>query len=305
MKKIFLLACLTLSLSAAAGGDSLRFFAPAPAFHAGRFGAVAGGEAALYTASVIGLSQVWYVDYPRVGFHFFNDNPEWLGMDKIGHVMTSSTIGRYGMDLLRWSGVRPSRARWYGGSLGFAYLATLEVFDGFSQGWGFSWGDIGANATGAAFVIGQDALWQEQRFTLKYSFRNTGLSAYRPELLGDSPAQRLLKDYNSQTYWISFSPAAFSKEQCWWPRWLAVAAGYSGEGMTGGRENPPYVNAAGQTITFQRYREFSLSLDIDLSKIPTRSHVLKTVFESLGFLKIPAPGVVMGNGKMLGRVLCY
>ena len=43
-------------------------------------------EAAIGTATLIGLNQVWYADYPRSDFHFINDNAEWLQMDKVGHV---------------------------------------------------------------------------------------------------------------------------------------------------------------------------------------------------------------------------
>ena len=37
-----------------------------------------------YGGTLIGLNAIWYAKYPRSGFHFFNDNAEWLQMDKAG-----------------------------------------------------------------------------------------------------------------------------------------------------------------------------------------------------------------------------
>ena len=37
------------------------------------------------------------------------------------------------------------------------------------------------------------------------------------------------------------------------------------------------------------YRQFYLSLDVDLTKITTKSHFLKTLFSVFNTIKIPAP----------------
>ena len=39
---------------------------------------VAGGNVVAYSGTMIGLSSAWYKNYPRSGFHSFNDNKEWL-----------------------------------------------------------------------------------------------------------------------------------------------------------------------------------------------------------------------------------
>ena len=39
----------------------------------------------------------------------------------------------------------------------------------------------------------------------------------------------------------------------------------------------------------QDFRQFYLSLDIDLTKIETKSHFLKTLFSVFNTIKIPAP----------------
>jgi hypothetical protein len=59
--------------------------------------------------------------------------------------------------------------------------------------------DIIANASGTALFV----LWKEQRITPKFSFHTTQYAQYRPNVLGSSLAEQMLKDYNGQTYWLS------------------------------------------------------------------------------------------------------
>ncbi len=282
-----------------------KFFQPAFRFDKKRTTLVVGTETTLAAGSLIALGQVWYKDYPHTSFHFFNDNGEWEQMDKAGHIVTAYTVGRYGIRLLEWSGVSRTKAVWFGGLTGFVYQGAIEMLDGYSSEWGFSGGDISANAIGCGFLIGQEFLWREQRISFKYSFRKSNYAAYRPELLGTKWHEQILKDYNGQTYWASVNIASFLKDETRFPKFINLAFGYGANGMTGGHENPTMTNAAGNTITLNRYRQYYLSLDIDLTKIPTHSHFLKTVFETFGFLKIPAPGIELSDGKVYGRVFMY
>jgi hypothetical protein len=281
------------------------FFQPAFSFDKKRTVAVVGTETVLSTGSLIALNQIWYKQYPKTSFHFFNDNGEWLQMDKCGHAVTSYTIGRYGMRLLEWGGVERKKAIWFGGLTGLAYQSVLEMFDGFSSGWGFSSGDIYANAIGSGFLIGQEYLWKEQRISLKFGFHKSGYAQYRPELLGKNFHEQVLKDYNGQTYWASINIASFMNEETKFPKWINVAVGYGADGMTGGHFNPVMTNSSGNIISFERYRQYYLSLDIDLTKIPTDNYFLKTIFETIGFLKIPAPGLELAQGKIYGKWLVY
>src|SRR5690606_20640636 len=120
--------------------------------------------------------------------------------------------------------------------IGFAFLTAVEVFDGFSQEWGFSWGDMIANASGTGLYIGQELLWNEQRIIPKFSFHQTKFAAKRPETLGSSFQEQILKDYNGQTYWLSFNLHAFTKND-FFPKWLNVAIGHSATGMLYGNSS--------------------------------------------------------------------
>lgn len=269
--------------------DSLGFFEPSPTLHKGRLIGLSSSAGALYVGSMIGLNSLWYKDYPRSKFHFFNDNAEWLQMDKGGHMITSYYIGKYGIDLFKWTGMERKKAIWIGGSLGSVFQTTIEILDGFSSQWGASPGDLLANTMGSAIVITQALLWDEQRLVFRYSYHWTEETKYRPNLLGSNWQERWIKDYNGQTYWLSANIHSFlGNESSRFPRWLNVAVGYGAQGMIGGTENPIEYN--GQVLPhFTRYRQYYLALDIELGRIKTKSKLLKTLFNAVVLIKIPAP----------------
>ncbi len=282
--------------------ESLGFFERPDTLNKKRLKGLIVFESVGYAGSMYGLHQIWYKNQPRTSFHFFNDNDEWLGMDKVGHSVTSYYIGKAGIEMLRWTGVEDDKAIWYGGNLGLLYLTTLELFDGYSEGWGASLGDMIANVSGTALLIGQELGWGEQRLQLKFSSHLTDFADYRPAVLGSTFPERILKDYNGQTYWLSGNVHSFLNESSRFPQWLNIAVGYGADGMTGGDYNP-LLNEAGMAIpSFDRRRQYYLSLDVDLTKIRTRSGFLKALFGTVNFIKIPAPALELNEG---GTVKVY
>lgn len=262
-----------------------RFLTPSDTLNSKRKNAVFISEAAVSSAALVGLNQLWYADYPKSGFHFINDNQEWLQMDKVGHFYSSYHLGRLGSEMLQWSGFSPKKQLIYGAGLGFAFLTAVEVMDGFSSQWGASTGDVVANATGTALYVSQELLWKEQRITPKFSFHSTRFAKYRPEVLGSDFREQILKDYNGQTYWLSANLKSFFKDSKI-PKMLNVAIGYGADGMIVGKgENSLIIPDENQP----KSRQFYLSLDLDLTKIDTKSHFLKTFFSVFSVLKIPAP----------------
>ncbi|VXD13280.1 DUF2279 domain-containing protein [Marinoscillum sp. 108] len=255
-----------------------------------RFNTLLIGGGTLYTVSMIGLGSVWYQDFGR--FHFFNDNNSWGYMDKLGHTTTAYQIGRLSAKSLAWSGLDHQQATWYGGMTGLFFLTSVEVFDGLSEDWGFSIGDFTANTLGSAAFISQELIWSEQKVMLKWSYSGSPYAQYRPELLGSSSSQRWLKDYNGQTYWLSTNlRSTIFQNASRLPKWLNLAVGYGIDGYTGGNSNPS-ENEAGQTLPeFTRSGQYYLSLDVDLTKIETRSNLIRGLLGALNFIKIPLPGI--------------
>ena len=255
----------------------------------GRLVGVVVGTTVLYALSTYLLSKTWYTR--RVPFHTFDDNGEWLQMDKVGHATTAYAISRGEYELFRWSGVPDRTAALTGGAIALLFQSTLEVFDGHSEGWGFSKGDMAANAAGVALFVGQQVGWGQQPVSLRYSFRPSIYPQYRPELLGRSRFAQILKDYNGQQYWLSVNLAAVLPVGPSFPRWLNLDLGYSGSGMTGGRANPPLYGADGRPLVFRRVRQFYLAPDLDLVRLVPVASTGHLLLGATQFIKPPTPAL--------------
>lgn len=284
---------LFVFLSFSVLGQQLNtFLKPSDTLNVKRRNAVVISEAVLGTSALIGLNSLWYQDYEQSKFHTINDLNEWMQMDKVGHAFSAYQLARVGADVLNWSGVSKKNQLIYGATLGFTFLSAVEIFDGYSKEWGFSWSDIAANYLGTGLYIGQELLWQEQRVQLKYSFSKSPYANKRPDKLGDSFIEQMFKDYNGQTYWLSVNLDSFFKEVSF-PRWLNLAIGYGANSMLTGENET--VN---KMFTNQyRYRQFYLSFDVNLNNINTKSNVLKTIFSVLNVIKIPLPTVEFNSKK--------
>ena len=297
-----------------------QFLTHSDSLNTSRLKTVGIGTAAGFTGMMLYLDQIWYDQYDRSSFHFYKDGDEWLQVDKVGHAFTSYQGARWGKALLKWSGVEDKKAAVYGAPFGFLFLTGVEVMDGFSEGWGFSGSDMLANTAGVGLFLGQEALWQEQRIQLKYSlepvdyFNHPEVEARVEDVYGTG-FQKLFKDYNAQTYWLSATPYDFMAEDSKFPKWLAFSVGYSANGMLGGRFNywcndediKPEDCPVNQRIDFSnqvdRQRQFFLSADVDLTKIETNSALLKTLFGTFNMIKIPAPAVEFSGDEVHFRPL--
>ncbi len=263
---------------------------------------VAGGHAAAWTGTFIALNKAWYADYPKSDFHFFNDGSEWNQMDKAGHVWTAYQLSRVSAATWKWSGFSDRKAAWLGASSAVAFQSIIEIQDGFSEKWGFSWWDMLANVSGAGAYLAQQLAWRDQRIQVKLGYwpydYPADLVARRNELFGSGSFERILKDYNSQTYWASANLRSFFPRSGL-PAWLNLSLGYSSDLMLGGEENK-WTNADGVEVDrtdIARVRRFYLSVDADLTRIPTRSRFLRSVFYLVNAVKIPAPALEWNTGN--------
>lgn len=254
-----------------------------------RLYAVSGVAIGTSAATLIALNELWYKNYPKSSFHTFNDWDEWEGVDKVGHGFSSYYAGVVGYHSMRWTGLNENKSLAFGATWGLAWLTTIEIMDGFNTQWGFSWGDMASNAMGTGLFIGQQLAWREQRILPKFSFHTTEYAQHRPNLLGESFAEQVMKDYNGQTYWLSVNMHSFMKTESRFPKWLNVAVGYGAEGMIGGKGNPKYDDNGYALPQFTRYSQFYLSLDVDLRKIKTKSKFVNGVLTGLSWIKVPLP----------------
>ena len=287
--KFFIIIALASLLTQTALAQQ-DFFQPSPTFNSSRVIGVAVGEAVVGTAATLWLNYIWYKKFPHCRFHFFNDNAEWLNMDKVGHATTAYNIAAIQSDLLHWGGVKQGTACLIGTLTGLGFMTMIEVMDGHSTEWGFSKGDMLANISGCVLFEGQQLMWGEQRISLKYSYHHTLFAKYYPQELGKTWPQQMLKDYNGQTYWLSANIASFLPSSSNFPKWFNVAAGYGAEGMIGAVKNPEEVN--GQKIPyFDRYRQFYLSVDADFYRINGLSPLATTLLKVNRTAKMIAPAL--------------
>ncbi len=192
-----LLICISLTLSHGQNNDSLQRKKRLKPF------IIASSSA--YAVTLVGLNQLWYADFEREPFHFFNDNSEWNQMDKFGHLYSAFHISKFGYHSFRWAGLPERKAIFWGSMLSVIVLTPIEIFDGFSSEYGASYGDVIANTGGALLFFGQQKLWNEIRIHPKFSFNRTNFPARRPELLGSNLIEEIVKDYNAHQYWFSMT----------------------------------------------------------------------------------------------------
>jgi hypothetical protein len=254
------------------------------------------GLGTIWGGSLVALQSVWYDGYPKTKMHTFNDNAEWMQMDKLGHAYTSYRMTNVLKTIYKWTGVKHQKAVFLAGGITLGYMASLEVLDGQSAEWGFSWGDIGSNAFGVAAYTLQDAFFHNQVVLLKRGFSKSPYASIRPEILGSNYIEQYLKDYNGQTYWYSISPKSIWKNSSF-PHWLCFSFGYSVDAKINGM-NDSYTASNGQTYIANR--EYLFSLDIDVSKLPIKPLWLKKLILPINAIKIPFPSLLWRNGVCYG-----
>ncbi len=272
------LVCMLLSLSVQAQ-DSTQFkLKPL---------VIAGSSA--YLISLVALNQLWYADFERQPFQFFNDNAEWKQIDKLGHFYSAFHISQFSYKQLSKTHLSNKKSILWGALVSAIVLTPIEVFDGFSAEYGASVGDLVANTTGAMLFAGQQALWNEIRIHPKYSFNRTNYPQLRPEILGSNLSEELLKDYNAQHYWLSIDLSKFNKKL---PKWLNLAVGYGATDMVYARDSENEING------FNAQRQFFIALDFDFNEYKSRSRLINTLFYVVNMVKLPAPTLEIKENKI-------
>lgn len=271
-----------------------NFFQPAKEPIKKRIWFASGIQAYTEIGSFAALYPIWYAQNASSKFHFFDDFGNWGNVDKYGHSYSAYQLSKLSSDFYRWAGVPKKKSAIIGSLVGLSYQSTLEVFDGFSNGYGFSWGDMLFNTLGSGIYLSQEWAWSEQKLIPKFSYHPTKFAVLRPEILGSNQAERFLKDYNGQTYWLSFSPNHFSKNSMF-PKWLCISIGYGIDGRLVG-DQTSYTSADG--MAYHSRQQYYLSMDIDLKSLPIKNKTIKKIISAFNYLKIPAPTVSFQKNKI-------
>ena len=299
------LLLVILILSTTVQANAQGFLAPSDTLNKKRVLGVSLTGGIAWAGSISALQFVWYKDFEKSKFHFFDDSREWQQMDKVGHMYTSWQFGRFVGDLYEWSGVDHKKSAIIGAAYSFGYMTTFELLDATNVKWGFSWSDVGFNTLGSATYFVQEYFWNEQYARFKFSYGNSGLAQYRPNVLGSDFANKLLKDYNGQTYWMSFNPVHWFKPESKIPKWIDLSFGYSINNQLIGDGGTFIYTDGAEQLSFTPYRQYFLSFDINFEAIPTEKRWLKLIFRGLNFIKVPFPALEFSQGKLGFRPLYF
>lgn len=242
------------------------------------------------------LSELWYKEYPKSSFHTFDDSKEWFQMDKLGHSYTTYQLSMLEFAAWRWARMPEKKAAFLSSGIAWTYQLSVEFLDAYNAQWGFSWSDVGFNTLGAGLFLGQQLGFKEQRFQLKFGYKSSPFAALRPQTLGSNFGEKLLKDYNAQSYWLCVAPGTFFRDSHF-PKWIQVGFGYSAYAKLHGINNQYEDPQTG--IVYAAHREYAISLDIDWSQLPIKKPWVRKVLKPLNAIKIPLPAVFWRNG------VCY
>lgn len=194
-----------------------------------------------------------------------------LGADKFGHFYFPYLMTNVYSDAFQWSGIEKKKSLYYAASLAFLYQTYIEVRDGFSKEWGFSWGDFAANTIGATYPILQDEIPFLKNINMKLSF-------YPSERFKNNSHSVIMDDYESTYHWLTFNIYNFLPDniKSWYPQWINLAIGHGVRELdspNGGRH------------------EVFIALDWNLEALPGESSFIKLLKKYLNFYKLPAPAV--------------
>jgi VanZ family protein len=260
-----------------------------------------------YSFALWGANQLWYKHHDFNNFHWFDDLAEWQQMDKLGHIFTAFHLSSFVFIALYFIEKKKVILSSF---IGFVLLSSIEILDGFSAAYGASAYDLVANFLGAflfafqkmgLFVFLEHRLRQtivrrsDYRLTNqnskeskilfentfiqpKFSFHFTNFAIQRPNVLGNSWIEQLLKDYNGQTYWYAI-PIRF------FPAWLGLAVGYSASNMLFGRV--PQNEAVG----IYPFRRYFISFDINLLALKSRYRFINSLVFLTNLVRLPLPAL--------------
>lgn len=196
-----------------------------------------------------------------------------MGSDKIGHAFFPYLVSRTYTMLLTGCGLDTARAVWYSSGFALAYQSFIEVRDGFSAEWGFSWGDFGADVIGAGLPVLQLYYPALNDYSLKISY-------YPSDRFRNDHNKYIMDDYESTYHWLSINPRAILPEimSTRLPKWLHLAIGHSVAEL----ENPS-----------RRTHQLFISVDWNLEGIETGVPICQKIFRVLNHYHLPAPAIMI------------
>lgn len=217
---------------------------------------------------------------------FLNDYS--LGVDKVGHFYTSYLYFNALKEVMQWGGFDSSTIGWTAVGLPFFYALSVELGDGFST-YEFSPDDLMFNSLGIGFGYLQYRYPVFKNFKIKWSYYPSGKIPLDQYWI-------LTDDYDGHLYWLSMDVHNLLPKgiDAYWPKELNLAIGYGGKNLYGrSKANAPAVEPYDGPMR----RKFAISLDYNLTELPSLGKTWDTVIGIFDYIHFPAPGVRMVEGE--------
>jgi hypothetical protein len=182
------------------------------------FGAY-GGTAALGFAE-------WGWGTSSFKFHsegYFGKDTAYGGMDKLGHAWNAAVLAETFTDAIRKRAPNPDGAPVTGFILSMGVMGMIEVMDGFSADYGFSYEDITADIVGATLGYLRSTYPELEE---KIDFR----IEYIPS--GNEKGLALESDYSGQKYLLALKLSGFESFEETPLRFVELHAGYYARGFS-------------------------------------------------------------------------
>lgn len=238
-----------------------------------------GGYAGLY----VYFHHAWWSGTPATKWFIRSDwDQDERDADKFGHLFGGYQLTRLTSELLEAGCTAPSRAVLWAALYAYAFQFQIEEWDGTQQLYGFSPGDLIADAAGALFAVAQTRSETLRYIKPVWSYRPT--AAYRNRNLpGHNGQPRATTDYAGQTYWFSTDVHGLLPDVAkpFWPSFIRLSPGFS---IT------DYVDPA-TGVGLRAKRRFLLSLDLDPEELPGDNRIWRAVKHELSFVRVPGPTI--------------
>ena len=219
-------------------------------------------------------------------------------MDKIGHACTSYQLNKVSHSLFKKNNIKKPLLK--SSVYTFGYMLGVELLDGYSTEWGFSIYDVIGNGLGTMLYTFQERKFKNQPFKIKFSSHKSTYASCRPSLLGENRLQQIIKDYNGQTYWLTFNYNELWNKRIKLFDYIDFAFGYSIDGFTGGHNNPEISSCnclINDCNNLKRTSQFIFSVDLNTSKIKNKHPILGKFLLPFDIVKIPFPAFILNNSK--------
>ena len=252
-----------------------------PYLVAGSVGAIGGGIYYL-------MRDAWWKE-KSTNFHFDagRDFRYANNLDKFGHFQGGIWAADFYDVTFRQLGYNKKQSGWYALAMTTGFQMLIEIKDGFSPNWGYSWGDISAGALGGMWIVGKQYsnFMRQTDFKFSYWVHSTKYFSVTSHKVKIFHAD----DYLNQTYWFS-TPVNYltANKIKGMPDWLNFSVGFGIDADTWS------TKVAGEGGKW----EFFFAPDINLEKLfKPKKKFWKTIVHAANYLKLPMPTLQIGPYK--------